>query len=229
MKITIPEGFNTAPLFPKSCFFSVHTSEKPGLELHAQALLECGVEKIYASGGTAMYLADHGLPVIDFNVNVTGKPSIMNHRVATLGYESAGAILARRNVPQHMKELAEHCQGISPEPVTFDIVVVSIYPFRETIKSEEVDLLKAIENIDIGGPTLLREAAKNFEWVVPVPGMKLMESVISDLRQGQGISLETRILMALKTFELISRYDSAICDFLTTSTEHPHIDWEDLT
>lgn len=214
MKISVPPGFNTAPLFPRSCFFSVHNSEKPGLEDYAQALIQCGVTDIYASGGTAKYLAEHFIPVIDFNEKITGKPPAMSHRVATLGYESAGAILARRNDPKHMEELALYCRGISPEPVTFDIVAVSIYPFEKTISIKEVDLLTAVENIDIGGPTLLREAAKNFEWVVPVPGMNWMGEIVTPLREGKGITLSKRAEMAAITFEQISLYDEAIERFL---------------
>jgi phosphoribosylaminoimidazolecarboxamide formyltransferase/IMP cyclohydrolase len=221
VKITVPEGFNTKPLFPKSVFFSVHNSEKPGLEDHARALIDCGVANIFASGGTAKYLTDHGITVIDFNKEITGKPPIMNgpdkkgHRVATLGFESAGAILARRNDLEHMRELREYCRGIAPEPATFDIVAVSIYPFEQTVSAEEVDLLNAVENIDIGGPTLLREAAKNFEWVLPVPGMKWMTMTVELLRKGKGISSITRALMAAKTFVLISDYDAAIANFMS--------------
>lgn len=221
MQINIPDGFNTAPLSPKSALFSVHNDEKPGLEDHAQSLIECGVDKIYASGGTAKYLADHGIPVIDFNEKITGKPPIMfdpvlrSHRVATLGYESAGAILARRNVPQHMIDLAEHCQGISPEPVTLDIVAVSIYPFEGIIRGEKVDLLKAVENIDIGGPTLLREAAKNFEWVLPVPGMEWLKMVVKIIREEKGIPFWLRTQMAARTFNIISQYDFAIYHLLS--------------
>lgn len=222
MQVTVPEGFNREPLFPKSVFFSVHNSEKPGLEERARALMECGVKTVYASGGTAKYLVDHGIPVIDFNLEVTGKPGIMSpvggggHRVATLGYESAGAILARRNVPVHMTQLGQFCQGKSPTPVTFDIVAVSIYPFQETISTEEVDFLNAIENIDIGGPTLLREAAKNHEWVVPIPGMTNLDWLLasSGLREGRGIGFKTRLALAARTFEIISRYDHSIQDFL---------------
>lgn len=223
MKISIPEGFNTAPLHPRSVFFSVHDSEKPGLEDHVRALQECGVTDIFASGGTAKYLEERFIPVIDFNKEITGKPPIMNHRVTTLGFESAGAILARRNVPQHMKELEMHCHGIFPKPITFDIVAVSIYPFQETIKAEEVDLLKAVDDIDIGGPTLLREAAKNFEWVLPVPGMKWMGKIIQTLRTGQGIPLSLRIWQAVETFALISNYDSAIRDFCIKSYSSPDL------
>jgi len=219
MKISIPEGFNTAPLVPRTCFFSVHDSEKPGLEDHARALRECGVIDIYASGGTAKYLVEHGITVIDFNKEITGKPPIMNHRVATLGYESAGAILARRNVADHMRKLREHCRGIAPAPAMFDIVAVSIYPFEKTVSTEEVDLLAAVENIDIGGPTLLREAAKNFEWVIAVPGMKWMSKIIALLRKEKGIALSERVHMAAETFAEISFYDSAIKDFMWNSTD----------
>lgn len=219
MKITIPEGFNTAPLFPKSVFFSVHDSEKPGLEVHAQALLECGIERVYASGGTARYLIEHDIPVIDFNVQITGKPPIMSHRVATLGYESAGAILSRRNIPQHMEELSQYCRGVSIVPVTFDIVAVSIYPFEQIVCTEEVDLLTAVENIDIGGPTLLREAAKNFEWVVPIPGMKWMKALTSILNEGKGVPMSFRTMFAATTFRLISSYDAVISEFMKNTCD----------
>jgi len=213
MKVSIPEGFNTAPVFPKTAFFSVFDSEKPGLEVHAQALLNVGVETIYSSGGTAKYLADHGIPVIDFNVEVTGKPPAMSHRLATLGYESGGAILPRRNDPQHMADFAEYCRGLYPKAKPWDIVAVSIYPFEQTLASGENDLLKLIEKIDIGGPTLLREAAKNCEWVVPIPGMGLMTEIIEELRTGNGIPFSMRAQYAEETFELISSYDDTIRSF----------------
>lgn len=220
MKIVVPDGFNTIPLHPKSVFFSVHNDEKPGLEKHAQALIECGVTTVFASGGTAKYLAEHHIEVIDFNELITGKPPIMSgpdgkgHRVATLGFESAGAILARRNVPQHMEDLREYCRGIAVAPALFDIVAVSIYPFEQAVSADEVDLLSAVENIDIGGPTLLREAAKNFEWVVPIPGMKWISNIIAILQNGEGIPLSVRALMAARTFQLISGYDFAIESFM---------------
>ena len=217
MKIRIPEGYNVKPVYPKSVFLSVFETAIAGLEEHARALLECGVETIYASSGTAAYLKGCGVPVIDFNQKVTGLPTIMDHRVATLGYPSAGMILARHNNVVHMEQLAKYCCGIAEKVPPLDLVLDAIYPFEDAAKKGEVDLLTAVENIDIGGPTLLRAAAKNFEWVVPIPGMKCMEEVIAELRTGKGISFDFRVDHAITTFSKLSRYDAAIANFLERS------------
>jgi phosphoribosylaminoimidazolecarboxamide formyltransferase/IMP cyclohydrolase len=138
-------------------------SDKTGLIEFARGLVELGWELV-STGGTAKALRDAGLAPRDVS-DVTGFPEMMHGRVKTLHPAVHGALLARRDVPEHMQALAEH--DITP----IDLVAVNLYPFRETVSRKGVKPEDAIENIDIGGPSMLRSAAKNFAsvWVIVDP------------------------------------------------------------
>src|SRR5512144_683607 len=141
----------------------ISVSDKTGVVELAQALHAQGV-RLISTGGTAKLLADKGLPVTEV-AEVTGFPEMRHGRVKTLHPAVHGGLLARRDLPEHMQALAEH--HIQP----IDLVAVNLYPFRETVARKGVTPEQAIENIDIGGPSMLRSAAKNFEsvWVVVDP------------------------------------------------------------
>ena len=133
----------------------ISVSDKTGVVEFAQQLAGLGVE-IISTGGTAKKLADSGVPVIGIS-DVTGFPECLDGRVKTLHPAVHGGILAMRDKPEHMKQLED--LGIQ----TIDIVAINLYPFKATIMKEGVTLAEAIENIDIGGPTMLRSAAKNYQ------------------------------------------------------------------
>ena len=135
-------------------------SDKTGLAALAQGLAELGVEMI-STGGTFRHLAERGLPVVPVS-EVTGSPEILEGRVKTLHPRIHGGILADRAKDEHLRQIEE--QGIG----RIDLVVVNLYPFRETVGDPEVTLEKAVETIDVGGPTMVRAAAKNFGGVTVV-------------------------------------------------------------
>ncbi|MDD5603872.1 MAG: bifunctional phosphoribosylaminoimidazolecarboxamide formyltransferase/IMP cyclohydrolase, partial [Eubacteriales bacterium] len=158
-------------------------------------------------GGTAKALADAGIRVTGVS-EVTGFPECLDGRVKTLHPKIHGGILAVRNNPGHMKQLAE--LGIE----TIDIVVINLYPFRQTIMREGVELEEAIENIDIGGPTMLRAAAKNYRDVAVITDPSDYEGILKEYSESGGISQETKFRLACKVFEHTSHYDTLICTYL---------------
>jgi phosphoribosylaminoimidazolecarboxamide formyltransferase/IMP cyclohydrolase len=176
-------------------------SDKTGLVEFAQSLVALGWELV-STGGTARALRAAGLTVSDVS-DITGFPEMMDGRVKTLHPAVHGALLARRDVPEHMTALAEH--KITP----IDLVAVNLYPFRETIAKKRVTPEEAIENIDIGGPSMLRSAAKNFEsvWVVIDPTD--YDRVLASLRANDSDS-DLRRLLAGKVYAHTASYDSAI-------------------
>src|SRR3954469_9021539 len=151
----------------------VSVSDKTGLTEFAQALIAAGIE-IYASGGTRRHLEQAGIPVKEVAA-YTGFPEMMDGRIKTLHPKIHGGILCRRDRPDDMAAIAE--QGIVP----FELVVVNLYPFQETVARTGVTLDEAIEQIDIGGPTLIRAAAKNHEFVTivshPVQYWRVLEQI----------------------------------------------------
>ncbi len=184
----------------------ISVSDKRGIVGFAQGLIALGWE-IISTGGTAAALRAAGLPVTTVDA-VTGFPEILDGRVKTLHPRVHAGLLARRDVAEHTATLAEH--GIEP----FDLVAVNLYPFQRTIAREGVTFDDAIENVDIGGPSMLRSAAKNHEFVLPVVDPTDYEPVLKMIRAGT-ISAEQRRKLAAKVFAHTAEYDTAIAGFLT--------------
>ena len=183
----------------------ISVSDKRGTVQFARGLIDQGWE-IISTGGTSRLLAEAGLAVTPVD-SVTGFPEILDGRVKTLHPAIHAAILARRDLPLHMTMLEEH------EIVPIDLVVVNLYPFRSTIAKPDVDFEDAIENIDIGGPTLLRSAAKNHEWVLPVVDPSDYDAVLQRVRDDD-LPRDFRREMAAKVFSHTADYDSTIARYL---------------
>lgn len=185
-------------------------SDKTGLTEFAQSLHEMGVE-LLSTGGTAKALRDAGLPVQDVS-EFTGAPELFDGRVKTLHPHVHGGLLYRRDEPEHVRQAQEH--HIRP----IDLVVVNLYPFEETIAKSEVTLEQAIEQIDIGGPSMLRSAAKNYESVTVVVDPSDYRQVIVEMNEnGKETTLALREQLAVKVFLRTSQYDTAITNFLGKS------------
>lgn len=194
----------------------ISVSDKEGILSFAKTLDEMNVE-IISTGGTAKLLQEEGIKVIPIS-DVTGFPECLDGRVKTLHPKIHGGILAMRNQPDHIKQLEE--LEITP----IDVVVVNLYPFKKTIDKENVTLEEAIENIDIGGPTMLRSSAKNYRDVVVITDPEDYNKIIQELKENGEVSLETRYNLALKVFEHTAQYDSMIANYLrkrTGSKEYP--------
>ena len=187
--------------------------DKDGLAEFADGLHELRWELV-ASGGTAAFLAEHGLPVTRVE-SLTGFGELLGHRVVTLHPAVHGGILARRDVPGDLAELAEH--GFEP----FDLVVVNLYPFTEVASRRGVREEDAVEMIDIGGPALLRAAAKNFAWVAPVCRPERYPDVLAELRTTGQLSVETRRHLATETFVATAAYESAIAAWFADREAFP--------
>jgi phosphoribosylaminoimidazolecarboxamide formyltransferase/IMP cyclohydrolase len=181
-------------------------SDKTGVIEFARGLAALGWELI-STGGTARAIRDAGIPVRDV-AEVAGFPEILGGRVKTLQPGIHGGILARRNLSGDMAQLAEH--DITP----IDLVCVNLYPFRETIAKPDVTLADAIENIDIGGPTMVRSAAKNNAFVAVVVDPADYASVLAELKSQGVVSAKTRFNLARKAFRHTASYDSAIAAYL---------------
>lgn len=181
-------------------------SDKEGIVAFAKQLVELGVE-IISTGGTKKTLEREGIPVISIS-DVTGFPEILDGRVKTLHPMIHGGLLAIRSNPRHVEQLQEH--GITP----IDLVVVNLYPFQQTIAKPDVTFMEAIENIDIGGPTMLRAAAKNHEHVTVVVDPADYETVLNELKIAGDVSQETKVKLAAKVFRHTAAYDAMIADYL---------------
>ena len=179
--------------------------DKTGLEEFARGLTSLGVE-IFSTGGTQQSLDKAGLPVRRVS-ELTGFPEILDGRVKTIHPAVLGGILARRDLPSHVEEMALY--GIAP----IDLVCINLYPFVETIGRPGVSLDEALENIDIGGPTMLRAAAKNFPHVLVAVDPTDYSQILELLRAGV-VSLETRRRLAQKAFQHVAAYDTAIAQYL---------------
>ena len=190
---------------------SVYT--KDGLDLFASGLDELGFELV-ASGGTATFLGEHGLAVTRVE-DVTQAPEMLGGRVKTLHPRIHGGILARRDRADDVAALAE--QDIEP----FDLVVVNFYPFASAISQQSMREEDAIEMIDIGGPSMLRAAAKNFEHVAPVSSPEQYEAVLAELRSAASLSRETRRRLAGEAFATTARYESAIASWFADEGDFP--------
>ncbi|WP_339232630.1 bifunctional phosphoribosylaminoimidazolecarboxamide formyltransferase/IMP cyclohydrolase [Geobacillus sp. FSL W8-0026] len=185
----------------------ISVSNKEGLIPFAKQLAELGVE-IISTGGTKRALEEAGVPVISIS-DVTGFPEILDGRVKTLHPAIHGGILAVRGDERHQAALAEH--GIHP----IDLVVVNLYPFQQTIAKPDVTLAEAIENIDIGGPTMVRAAAKNYADVAIVVDPADYRTVIEELKTTGSIQAKTRQKLAAKAFRHTAAYDAMIAEYLT--------------
>lgn len=182
--------------------------DKTGIVDFARALAELGVE-ILSTGGTQRVLAEAGVPVVPIE-QYTGFPEMLDGRVKTLHPKVHGGLLAIRDEPTHRQQMDDH--GIKP----IDMVVVNLYPFRETVARPDVTLEEAVENIDIGGPTMLRSAAKNFRFVAVVCNPAAYPEIIEELRANDcQLSEDTRRLLALEAFKHTAQYDVAISAWLS--------------
>ncbi len=185
-------------------------SDKKGIIEFAKGLIALKVE-IFSTGGTKKALVDAGLPVHSVS-DITGFPEILDGRVKTLHPMIHGGILARRDLKDHMSQLKE--KKITP----IDMVVVNLYPFVQTVSKEDVTLTDALENIDIGGPTMIRASAKNFPGVIVVVDPSDYTPILEKLRAGD-ISIEERKRLAQKAFQHTAIYDTAISSYLRPKDE----------
>jgi len=187
----------------------ISVSDRTGIQEFARGLVELGVS-IMSSGGTAKHLREAGIEVTDVS-DYTGFPEMMNGRVKTLHPKIHGGLLALRGNPEHMAAAKEH--GIT----LIDLVVVNLYPFQETVAKPNIAHEEAIEKIDIGGPSMLRSAAKNYQSVAVVCNPERYEMVLDQLRESGGeVSEATRARLALETFAHTARYDAAIHNYLSS-------------
>jgi phosphoribosylaminoimidazolecarboxamide formyltransferase/IMP cyclohydrolase len=188
----------------------ISVSDKAGVTDFAQKLSQLGFE-IFSTGGTKKALAEAKVPVKSVS-EITGFPEILDGRVKTLHPMVHGGILARRDLPSHMKELAKN------KIETIDLVAVNLYPFVQTVAKENVTLEEALENIDIGGPTMIRAAAKNFPSVIVVVDPADYPLVLDKLKAG-GLDLAERQRLAQKAFQHVAVYDTAIAQYLRRDAE----------
>ena len=185
----------------------ISVSDKAGVLELARALHELGIG-LLSTGGTAKLLADSGLPVTEV-ATVTGFPEMLDGRVKTLHPKVHGGLLARRDMPEHMAALATH--GIA----TIDLLVVNLYPFEATVAKAGCTLEDAIENIDIGGPAMVRSAAKNWKDVAVLTDANQYDTVIAELKAHGAVSTKTKFALSVAAFNRISNYDAAISDYLS--------------
>lgn len=184
----------------------VSVSDKTGLVPFVEGLVSLGWE-IVATGGTQKLLEDSGVKTVGIS-EVTGFPEILDGRVKTLHPKVHGGLLARRDIPSHMQTLSE--QGITP----IDLVCVNLYPFRQTIAKEGVTMEDAIENIDIGGPSMLRSSAKNWKDVTVVCDPADYETVLSELLASGSTSASTRLKLSAKAYTHTAEYDICIARYM---------------
>lgn len=199
----------TNPIFIKTALLSV--SDKTGLVEFAQFLQNYKI-KLLSTGGTAQLLRDNGIPVTDVSEH-TGFPEMMDGRVKTLHPKIHGGLLARNDIPEHQQAQKQH------NIENIDLVVVNLYPFEATI-AKGADYDTAIENIDIGGPAMLRSAAKNHDRVTVITDPSDYQTVMAELSEHNGaVSWDYRKKMAAKTYARTAAYDSAISNWFHTQLE----------
>lgn len=185
----------------------VSVSNKEGIVPFVKGLVDKGIEVI-STGGTSKMLEENGVKVIGIS-EVTGFPEILDGRVKTLHPNIHGGLLAIRNNEEHQKALAEH--QITP----IDLVVVNLYPFKQTIEKQDVTYEDAIENIDIGGPTMLRSAAKNHQDVTVVVDPSDYNVLLDMIERDGDVSIEKKRQLAAKVFRHTAAYDALISEYLT--------------
>lgn len=189
----------------------ISVSNKEGVVEFARQLHEAGVE-IVSTGGTMKAIKEAGIPVT-YVSDVTGFPEIMDGRVKTLNPYIHGGILAVRDNPEHVKEMQEHkITGI-------DLVAVNLYPFKETIAKPNVTLAEAIENIDIGGPAMVRAAAKNFKFVTIITNPARYDDIAKQVKANGCVDDKTRMALAQEAFAHTAAYDMMIKDYLAKQLE----------
>ncbi|MFZ7942625.1 bifunctional phosphoribosylaminoimidazolecarboxamide formyltransferase/IMP cyclohydrolase [Neobacillus sp. 19] len=185
----------------------ISVSDKGGVSEFARELVRLGFE-IISTGGTKNMLQEQGIPVLGVS-DVTGFPEILEGRVKTLNPYIHGGLLAKHDDEHHQKQLDEH--QIDP----IQLVCVNLYPFQQTIEKPEVTVADAIENIDIGGPTMLRASAKNHQYVTVVVDPADYQTVLSELQADGSTKLETRRKLAAKVFRHTAAYDALIAEYMT--------------
>jgi len=186
--------------------------DKKGLGKFAKGLKKIGFE-IISSGGTAKFLKKAGVKVLEVQ-DITKYPSMLGGRVKTLHPLIHGGILANRSLPEHLQDMKKY--GIKP----IDIVVCNLYPFEETISKKKCTLEEAVEQIDIGGPAMVRASAKNFKDVAIIVNPRDYDEILKELKtDGSVISIETRKKLALKAFRHTRMYDTVICNYLAKMFE----------
>lgn len=184
----------------------ISLTDKSGIEDFARQLDEMGVE-ILSTGGTAQKMRDNGIKVMDVS-EFTGFPEMLDGRVKTLHPKVHGGILAQKTNPDHLAQMKDH--GLQP----IDLVAVNLYAFEKTVADPDCSLIDAIENIDIGGPTMLRAAAKNYRDVTVLVDPADYPQVLQEMKETGNTTLKTRFRLAAKVFALTSRYDTAISAWL---------------
>jgi len=191
----------------------ISVSDKTGVVEFARGLVSLGWE-ILSTSGTMKMLREAGLPVTSVS-DVTGFPEICDGRVKTLHPKIHGALLARRDIPDHMKQLSDN--GIEK----IDLVCVNLYPFRETIAKPDVTMEDAVEHIDIGGPSMLRSAAKNWASVTVVVNPEDYATVISEIKAAGDTTPQTRLKLSAKAYTHTAEYDSAIATYMRAQAGLP--------
>ncbi|MCB2182771.1 MAG: IMP cyclohydrolase [Desulfobulbaceae bacterium] len=195
----------------------ISLTDKAGIEGFAKELESLGIE-ILSTGGTAKKMRDNGIAVKDVS-EFTGFPEMLDGRVKTLHPKVHGGILAQKNNPDHLKQMEEH--GLQ----AIDIVAVNLYAFDKATADPTCTLANAIENIDIGGPTMLRASAKNYADVTVIVDPADYPTVISEIKANGNTTLKTRFKLARKVFALTSKYDTAIINWLDKidAENHPEL------
>jgi len=186
-------------------------SDKTSIVELGRRLTELGIE-ILSTGGTSNILTKNGVVVTSVD-SFTGHPEMMDGRVKTLHPKIHGGILALRDNPLHQEHMREN--GIKP----IDLVVVNLYPFRQTISRSGVTIEEAIENIDIGGPAMVRSSAKNHAWVTIVVDPADYPAIMDEISRTGGVSAEKRQMLAVKAFGHTAQYDAAIHGYLSKCFE----------
>lgn len=191
----------------------ISVSDKTGVVEFAKGLVALGWE-ILSTSGTMKLLKESGVPVTSVS-DVTGFPEICDGRVKTLHPKIHGALLARRDIPEHMKELKDN------DIDTIDLICVNLYPFRETIAKPDVTMEDAVEHIDIGGPSMLRSAAKNWESVTVVCNPADYETILSEIKADGNTTRETRLKLSAKAYTHTAEYDMAISTYMRAQAGLP--------
>src|SRR5437867_12500836 len=185
--------------------------DKTGIVEFARLLTDLGVE-IVSTGGTSRLLGANGIKLREVS-DLTGFPEILDGRVKTLNPRIAGGLLAVRENAEHMKQISEHKLPL------IDLVCVNLYPFAETIRKPDVRFDEVIENIDIGGPSMIRAGAKNFEDIAVVTSPEDYDMVLAGLRSGNGaLNRETLLALARQAFLYTARYDARIAEYLSKTS-----------
>jgi phosphoribosylaminoimidazolecarboxamide formyltransferase/IMP cyclohydrolase len=194
----------------------ISLTDKSGIEEFARQLQDLGIE-ILSTGGTARKMRENGIAVKDVS-EFTGFPEMLDGRVKTLHPKVHGGILFLRGNSSHEKQMAAH--GLQQ----IDLVAVNLYAFDKATSDPNCTVANAIENIDIGGPTMLRAAAKNFQYVTVIVDPADYPQVIAEIREHGNTTLVTRFRLAIKVFQLTSRYDTAIAAWLANVdiSTNPH-------